>query len=92
MSKKTSIVSTPRPNNSSLRDVFVSALGLPLDTDFESLEYSQNPKWDSVGHMQLVAAIERTFKIMLEVDDVLGMKSYPITREILRKYGISFTD
>jgi acyl carrier protein len=79
-------------NNASLQAVFISALGLPSTTDFDSLEYSQNPKWDSVGHMQLVAAIERTFNIMLEVDDVLGLNSYPVAKTILKKYGITVSD
>ncbi len=39
-------------------------------------------------HMQLVGEIEDTFDIMLDTDDVIGMSSYPVARQILAKYGV----
>jgi acyl carrier protein len=72
-----------------LQTVFVEALGIPADTEFANLEYGKDPLWDSLAHMQLVAAIEKAYDIMLETDDVIGLSSYLIAVEILKKkYGI----
>ena len=38
--------------------------------------------------MQLVAALEEAFGIMIETDDVIGMSSYSIAVEVLRKCGV----
>jgi acyl carrier protein len=77
-------------NELKLRSAFCDALGIGADTDFEALEYRAIKGWDSVAHMQLVAAIETVFDIMLEAEDVLGMSSYPKAREIVARYGVAF--
>lgn len=72
-----------------LENAFVSALGLPENTDLKRLEYGKTPKWDSVAHIQLASAIESAFDIVLEGDDILAMTSYAAAREVLKKrYGI----
>jgi len=55
----------------------------------DDLQYG-NVGWDSVGHMALVAAIERAFDVMMETDDVIGLSSFAKAKEILSKHGISF--
>lgn len=72
-----------------LRAAFREALGLPAEVDFEALTYRGIKQWDSVAHMQLIAAIETAFDVMLETDDVIGMSSYPKAREIVGKYGVA---
>lgn len=74
---------------SKLRGAFVEALGIPADTKLEELTYRGIKQWDSVAHMQLVAAIEAAFDLMLETDDVLGMSSYGKAQEIVRKHGVA---
>jgi acyl carrier protein len=71
-----------------LQQAFVDGLGLPADTDFDSLAYGKREEWDSVGHMALVAELEAVFDIMLDTDDVVGMSSYPVAIEILRRYDV----
>jgi len=72
-----------------LKAAFSQALGIPADTAFEELTYRGIREWDSVAHMQLVAAIETAFDIMLDTDDVLGMSSYLKAREIVGKHGVA---
>lgn len=72
-----------------LKRVFIDALGLDPDaTDWGSLAYRAVPEWDSVAHMQLVAEIEDTYDVMLETDDVIGLSSFTVAREILIRYGV----
>lgn len=55
------------------------------------LKYQDIPAWDSVGHMNLVAALEDEFDIMMEVDDIIDMNSFEKGMEILaEKYDIEF--
>ena len=71
-----------------MRQAFAEALDLPADTDIEALELGEQPHWDSVGHMALVAELEDRFGIELETDDIIGMSSYAKSIEILRRYGV----
>ena len=38
--------------------------------------------------MQLVAALEDSFQIMLETDDIIDLSSYEIGKKIIAKYGV----
>ena len=75
-----------------LKKVFGATFELPGDTNFEALQYRSIAQWDSVAHMQLVAALETEFDIMMETEDVIGLSSFPKAREILQKYNVSFAD
>jgi acyl carrier protein len=77
-------------SNQKLKAAFVEALGIPPTSDFESLAYRSIEAWDSVAHMQLVAALEAAFDIMLETEDVIALSSFPKAREILAKYEVVF--
>jgi len=52
------------------------------------LEYNSITEWDSIGHMALMAALEDTFDIMMDMDDIIDFSSYEKGLEIVRKYGI----
>ena len=56
--------------------------------EVETLEYQGVIAWDSVGHMSLVAAIEDTFNITLDTDDIIDLSSFKQGIEILKKYNI----
>ena len=63
-----------------------------LDESFDvtTLVYQGVEKWDSVGHMTMVAMLEETFDIMMDTDDIIDFSSYEKGKEILGKYGIEF--
>lgn len=72
-----------------LKAAFGEALGIDeASTNWDELTYRGIPEWDSVAHMQLVGDIEDIFDIMLETDDVIGMNSYTVAKQILAKYGV----
>lgn len=45
-------------------------------------------KWDSIGHMSLVAAMEDAFEIEFEVDEIMEMVDVRKILEILASKGI----
>ena len=73
-----------------LKTAFHTAIGVPRETDFDTVAYGTTPGWDSVAHMALVAEIETAFDIMLDTDDVIGMSSFHEAKRILGKYGVAF--
>ncbi len=77
-------------NTEKLIEVFVSALDIP-GIKAESAVFKETPQWDSVGHVNLMNAIEERFDVSLEPDDILDFKSFSVGRGILAKYGIDFT-
>lgn len=64
---------------------FEEGLGVE-EKDLPGLEYQAIPAWDSVGHMNLVAALEDAFDIMMDTDDIIDFSSYEKGKEIMAKY------
>ena len=61
------------------------------EAQLEGLEYQAIGSWDSVGHMGLIAALEDTFDIMMDTEDIIDLNSYEKGKEILsKKYEIEF--
>ena len=70
-------------------NVFVDAFGITADQT-AGLAYQGIETWDSVGHMTLIAAIEDTFGIMMDTDDIIDLSSFEKGKEILAKYNVEF--
>lgn len=72
-------------------NVFIECFEITED-QLAGLNYQDIPAWDSVGHMGLVAALEDTFDIMMDTDDIIDFSSYEKGKEILAKaeYGVVF--
>lgn len=68
--------------------VFVETFGITNVEDLAGYIFKESPNWDSVGHMMLCAAIEDTFGIQLEGEDILNITSYEEGKKVLYKYGI----
>lgn len=69
-------------------NVFVEIFGVTveeLNVDFTS---DNVEKWDSVTQMALLAALEDSFDVMLETDDVFDLVSYEAGKDILKKYEV----
>jgi acyl carrier protein len=72
-----------------LEDIFSETLGIDKQRVVDSLEYNSIKEWDSVAHMALIAALEESYDIMLETEDVIDMSSVGRAREILAKYSVT---
>lgn len=74
-------------NQEKYNEAFTSSLGID-GPRLAGLEYQSVDTWDSVGHIELVAALEEAFDIMLDTDDIIDLSSYEKGIEILKKYGV----
>ena len=70
------------------KKVFVDTFSVNNEQLEKNLEYDSIPEWDSVGHMTMVAALEETFDITLEMDDIIDFSSFNYGKEIMTKYNI----
>lgn len=69
--------------------IFEDCFGVQLcEINCEELSYQSINEWDSVGHMNLISAIEEEFDVMLDTEDIMGFSSYVKGIEILSKYQI----
>ncbi len=67
--------------------LFVDAFKVKV-AELPGLKYRGITLWDSLGHMDLVGAMEETFQISISTADVLDFSSYEKGKEILAKYGV----
>ncbi|WP_067099937.1 acyl carrier protein [Marinomonas atlantica] len=77
-------------NTDRLVATFASSLNIEASQVVDGLEYNTIPQWDSVAHMVLVAALEKEFDVMLDMDDIIEMSSVGIAKEILTKHDVVF--
>lgn len=83
-------MSTPRSVSGRLDAAIRFGLGFEDDVDVSGMAYGETEEWDSVAHMQLVAALENEFDLMIETDDVIAMSDYGEIRRIVReRYGVA---
>ena len=45
--------------------------------------------WDSLGHINLMHAIEKTYSISLDMDEMISIETVADIRELLKNKGIS---
>jgi acyl carrier protein len=73
---------------SSVEEVVARVFGV----DPGSLDSSSSPEsvqgWDSMGHLNLVAALEAGFGVSIDIGDAMEMVSVKRIREILLDYGV----
>lgn len=67
---------------------FTSTL-LVEESVLPNLKYQDIAAWDSVGHMALMTAMEETFGIEMDIDDIIEFSSFEFGRTILAKYNIN---
>ena len=67
---------------------FMESFGITAD-QLPGLTYQGITAWDSVGRMQLIAALEDTFDIMFDTDDIIDFSSYEKGKELLEKYEVT---
>ena len=68
-------------------EAFTSTL-LVEESVLDSLKYQDIAAWDSVGHMSLMTALEETFGIEMDIDDIIEFSSFEVGRKILAKYHV----
>ena len=75
-------------NKDKYEKIFCSSFGLKKTDLKKDIKYNSVSKWDSVGHMAMIAKLEEAFKITMEMDDIIDFSSFKTGIKILKKYKI----
>ena len=75
-------------NREKYNQCFVSSFSVDEEALKNNIEYNSIPEWDSIGHMAMIAELEETFDISMEIDDVIEFSSYNKGIELLKKYEV----
>ena len=68
---------------------FIEAFEIEQSALAGNLEYNSIPEWDSIGHMSLIAALEDSFDIAMDTDDIIEFSSFEKGKELMQKYGVT---
>jgi|TARA_B100000809_G_C14639770_1_gene351788 acyl carrier protein len=72
-------------NEEKLKTAFVEALSLTDAQYREDLKLGDVKKWDSLGHFNLIFAVERAFGVRFESDEIPELQSLAAIKECLQK-------
>ncbi len=74
--------------NGKLQQVLTETLGLPAAQIHDQLSMKDVESWDSLRHMQLIAAIESSYAIQLDFDEIVSMRTVGAIRQVLTTRGV----
>ncbi len=75
-------------NREKYNKVFIDCFSVSEDQLNDKFVYQCIPAWDSVGHMGMIAGLEETFDIMMDMEDIVDFESYTVGIEKLKKYDV----
>lgn len=71
-----------------LRDVVAATLKVPPAKITETTKSEELAAWDSLGHVNLMMALEQTYGVYLDVEDFPKLTSIPAILQYLSDQGI----
>ena len=74
-------------NSEKYSKIFIKIFSIKKDK-LKNLKYQSVPQWDSVGHMSMIGSLEETFKITMDIDEIVDFSSYEKGKKILKKYKV----
>ena len=72
-----------------LQDVIATALNVPASSISETTTDKDIAQWDSMGHVNLLMALEQTFDIQVDVEDFPTLNSVPAILDYLKARNIA---
>jgi acyl carrier protein len=72
-----------------VQDAIATTLQVPAGAITAATRDEDIPAWDSLGHLNLMMALEQTFDIVLEVEDFANLKSVPAILTYLGRQGMT---
>ena len=68
-----------------LEMIFRAVFELPQSRDVRTVQQVAEPKWDSLAHAKLVAAIESEFGVDIDISDALELTSFDAARLLVEE-------
>ena len=67
--------------------VLAETLHVPAESISDTMEMQNTESWDSIRHMELIAALERAFEIDLTFEEIVVMRSVKEIEGVLKSRG-----
>ncbi len=67
-----------------LEDIFIKTFKLNDIDTIHNLELNKIPKWDSLGHLRLILAIEKRFNIKISNEKITKLTSFSLLLNYLK--------
>ena len=77
-------------NEEKLKQVMADVFGIPADAIGDSSSLETIERWDSIGHLNLVLALEEQFNVSFNEDQMTEITSYPLVKGVLEDLGVHF--
>lgn len=74
------------PLDEKLKQIVIGTLKIPEADYNEDLTAGDHPQWDSIGHVNLLMAVEHGFEITFDVTDAVDIESVADLQDMVRKY------
>ncbi|HEY4136571.1 MAG TPA: acyl carrier protein [Alphaproteobacteria bacterium] len=71
-----------------LEEIFRIIFDVEAARDVASVDKKTEPRWDSLAHTSLVAAVEGEFGLTLDIADMEAMTSYAAVRKFLEEKNV----
>ncbi len=68
-----------------IESLIASTLDIPVEQVTEDSDMSTIPKWDSLGHINLVLAIEEAYGVVVDEDAIVEITSVRAIREFVER-------
>jgi acyl carrier protein len=69
-----------------IKKIFCETIGIPESEVKDDTAYNSVEKWDSVRHLQMIAAFEEHLGIEIDMEDIIAMETFKKIKGILGKY------
>ena len=77
-------------NKTKLEQIFVDIFQMERNQINNETSVDTVEKWDSLAHLNLVLALEESFKITFTEEQSVEILSYSLIKAILNEHGINF--
>jgi len=75
-------------NLNKYNEIFTNVLNLKQEQLNAECTVNNIASWDSMSHLSLVTALEESFDIMFDPEDIIEFATYEGGKDILKKYEV----
>lgn len=77
---------SPASLDGKLKQIVIDTLKIQESDYHEDLAAGDHPQWDSIGHVNLLMAVEHGFEISFDVTDAIDIESVADLQDMVKKY------
>ena len=68
-----------------IKEIMSDVLGIPKDEITDKTSFENTEVWDSLKHMEIIAALEERYDVLFTADEIVTMLTFGKIKEILKE-------